>query len=477
MSESGLTAKRALAAVGRSIFVRSLAIALTLLVAIAPAGAAPSDEQVARHASATLARIVRPDGPGAVVLIARGEQVVYRGARGMASIELGVPVAPDQVFTIASVTKMFTAALVLKLAEQGRLSLDDPLARFLPDFPGAGEVTLRQLLSHTAGISDRRVAPGPWPRDLTTAMLIADIARRPRDFAPGAEQRYSNAGFILLGAVIEQVSGKPWHAAITEELLEPLGLVRTRYAGIRAPVPGRVAGYSTASPGPEASTAFVNPAVSGAAGGLISTADDLMRWMRALAHGRVLGAGGFTQMSRATALSTGVSSDPYGFGMYIWQVRGEAMIGHSGQIDGFASALAYLPAQDVTIVVLANNDNLDARGFARRLAAIVLGGPYAAPAPVPFAPQDIASLVGSYRVDATTLLTLTLREGTLYAQRGQRDPIPLQKADNGELHFVPAELSYFRPVRGARGSVVRLDYFREGDGPPIPYPRIGTPNP
>lgn len=477
MSETGLMARTALAAAGRSIVLRPLVVALMLLVAVTSAGAAPSDEQVARDASATLARIVRPDGPGAVVLIARGEQIVYRGARGMASIELGVAVAPDQAFAIASVTKMFTAALVLKLAEQGRLSLDDPLARFLPDFPGAGEVSLRQLLNHTAGISDRRIAPGPWPRDLTTAMLVADIARRPRDFAPGAEQRYSNAGFILLGAVIEQVTGKPWHVAITEQLLEPLGLARTHYAGSRLPVRGRVAGYSTGSPGSEVATASVNPGVSGAAGGLLSTADDLMRWLRLLARGRILGAGGFAPMARPAALAAGASSDPYGFGIYIWQVRGETMIGHTGQIDGFASALVYLPAQDVTIVVLANDDNLDARGFVRRLAAIALGSPYTAPVPVPFALEDIASLAGSYRVDGTTLLALTPRDGTLYAQRGQRDPIPLQKADNGELHFVPAELSYFRPVRDASGSVIRLDYFRDGDGPAIPYPRIRTPSP
>jgi len=412
-----------------------------------------------------------------VILIAREERIIYSGARGMASIELGVPVGRSQVFAIASITKMFTAALVVRLAEEGRLSLDDRLARFLPDFPGAGDVTLRQLLNHTAGISDRRVAPGPWPRDLTTAMLVADIARRPRDFAPGTEQRYSNAGFILLGAVIEQATGKAWHVAMAEYFFTPLGLARTGYAGVRAPVAGRVPGYSSSPSRQDVLTAFSNPAVPGAAGGLIATADDLAQWMRALASGRAIGSAGYAEMARPPALPGGPSRDPYGLGMYIWRVRGETMVGHTGQIDGFASALAYLPGPNVTIVILANDDNLDARGMARRLAAIALGNPYSEPVPQPFAPEEIASLVGTYRVDPTTTLTLSQREGALYAQRSQRNPVPLQKARNGDLHFMPDELTYFRPVRSADGAVVRLDYFRDGDGPPISYPRIPEPAP
>jgi len=148
------------------------------------------------------------------------------------------------------------------------------------------------------------------------------------------------------------------------------------------------------------------------------------------------------------------------------------MVGHTGQISGFASAVGYLPKEDITVVVLANDDEFDARTMARRLAAIALGQPYADPVAVMPTAENLAALAGNYRIDAQTVETLSVKDGRLFAQRSHHNLVPLQMTADGRLYFVPDELSYFAPVRDAAGKVVRLDYFEGGDAPAQPMPRM-----
>src|SRR5690606_4551549 len=209
----------------------------TLTALLLPLGAhaatPPPPAEVAAFAARALAASCEADAPGLAVLVARGDRVLYRDACGKASLELGVPLSPDHVFRIGSVTKQFAAAGLLKLVEDGRLSLDDPLSRFLPDYPGGDAITVRMLLDHTSGIRSYTAMPGVMSdgimKDLDTAALVAVFKDEPADFAPGQEWRYNNSGYVLVGAVIEAVSGKPWHAYLHEALFEPLGMTRTRY--------------------------------------------------------------------------------------------------------------------------------------------------------------------------------------------------------------------------------------------------------
>jgi len=434
-----------------------------------------SDATIVREAQEALDRVSTPDGPGAAVLIARGDKVIYRSARGRAEIELGVPLSPDNVFRIASVTKMFTAAMILKLAEAGKLSLDDPLTLYLPDFPNGGGITIRELLNHTAGISE--VAKDPQPgfsrRDVTTAMQVAEISKRPLDFAPGTGWSYSNAGFILLGAVIEKITGESWHAAIAKQILEPLRMKHTLYGDNSVILPGRTAGYTTDNPNHAVENApFISITIPGAAGGLVSTVDDLRIWIRALSTGQVVSKTDFQQMITPGPKLPGTRTMyGYGFGTFVFHVRGNTMIGHTGQIPGFASVVGYLPERDITVIALGNDDNFDAQTMGRRLAAIALGQPYSEPVAAQSSEEELRALAGTYRIDENTIETLSLRDNKLYAQRGSRNAIPLQMTADKQLHFVPDELSYFMPVRDASGRTTGLNYFENGDGPPKLLPR------
>ncbi len=391
-------------------------------------------------------------------------------------MQLAVPLTDQNVFHIASVTKMFTSAMVLKLAQERKLSLDDPLARYVPDFPNAAGISIRQLLGHTAGISDKTlpadIQPGFSRRDVGMATLIAEIAKRPPSFAPDTDQAYSNSGYILLGAVIEKVTGKLWHVAMQEQLLAPLGLKNTAYGIASSVIPERVAGYTRDGPNSAFSNApFISMTIPSSAGALVSTVHDLRVWMRALSTGKVIDSASYQQMITPAAPAGLATSNPYGFGMNIWRVRGEQMIGHTGQINGFASVLAYLPAQDITIVALSNDDNFDAHTFGRRLAGIALGKPYPAVASIPIPPADLQALTGSYQL-GHVVQQLSVKDGKVFFRRGNSNEIPLQMTTNGQMHFLPDELSYFVPIRNAAGNIIRLDYFARGDGPPEAMVRI-----
>jgi CubicO group peptidase (beta-lactamase class C family) len=167
----------------------------------------------------------KPDGPGAAVIVAKDGNVVFRKGYGMANLELGVPVRPEMVFRLGSITKQFTAAAILMLARQGKLSVTDDITRFLPDFPTQGRrITIENLLTHTSGLKDYTSLPGwslQWRKDMSPTDLIAMFRDKPPDFAPGERWSYSNSGYVLLGAIIEKVSGQTYKDFIEKQIFAP----------------------------------------------------------------------------------------------------------------------------------------------------------------------------------------------------------------------------------------------------------------
>jgi CubicO group peptidase (beta-lactamase class C family) len=195
------------------------------------------------------------NGPGAAVLVVQDGKDVLRKGYGMAELELGVPISPDMVLRIGSVTKEFTSACVLKVAEEGRLALDDPIGKYLPDFPTKGRrITIEQLLTHTSGIHSYTDMPTWRDRmreDWTLAELEAFFRDAPFDFEPGTKWHYDNSGYVLLGAILEKVTGRPYAELVAEMIFRPLGMTSTRYDRDAPIIPGRVAGYQKT---PEASS-------------------------------------------------------------------------------------------------------------------------------------------------------------------------------------------------------------------------------
>jgi CubicO group peptidase (beta-lactamase class C family) len=431
---------------------------------------APAD--LASRIDALLASRVQAGGPGVAVLVARGDQLLYRGARGMASIELGVPLSPDQVFRIGSVTKQFAAAALLQQVDQGRAKLDDPLAKYLPDYPGAGSITLAQLLNHTAGIKNYTDLPGymtdPIRRDLDTAALVKVFKDQAPDFAPGSAWAYSNSGYVLVGAVLEAIARQPWQASVGA-MLQALAIRRTTYGDDRAIVPGMADGYSTAPDGTVARAALLSMTQPHAAGALLSTVDDLWRWNLALHGGRVLSADSYRRMT--TPEGEPATKARYGFGLMTGTLRGEPMLQHGGGIHGYLSMLCWLPASKLSVVVLRNSDGpgLDPGTLARQVAALALGKSYPDGPTVPATPAELAALSGTWRKDGgTDQRVLRVQDGGLTSQRDGGPAFKLRPIGGGMWLF-EGSLSRIEwpPAGGA------LRFFPDGEGDGEVWRRVG----
>lgn len=265
----------------------ALLCALSFASTVSPAKA-PTDAATVAYATQLMQDSYDADGPGAVALIARGDKVIFREARGIASVELNVPLNPDHVLRIGSVTKQFAAAALLKLVDDGKVKLDDTLDKYLPDFPNAKAITIAQLLNHTSGVKSYTdidgVMNGPIRRDVSTAELVDTFKDEPVDFAPGADWAYNNSGYVLVGAVIEAASGMSWDAYLTSALLAPAGLTHTQYGADDRIIQGMAQGYGKAGDA-LAPASFLSMTQPHAAGALVSTVDDLHRWQEPLVKG------------------------------------------------------------------------------------------------------------------------------------------------------------------------------------------------
>lgn len=348
-----------------------------------------SDAEVERRVGAVIDEIAtHPEFVGLAVAVARGDNLIVDRGYGIADLEWNMPVDASTIFRIGSQTKQFTAAAILKLAEQGKLGLEDPLSRYVPEFDTGGRVvTIRQLLNHTSGIPEYTTQPGFFaklaPLNLSDAELLRPVSGKPFDFEPGASWRYSNTNYYLLGMVIAKASGRPYAAFMQDEFFTPLGLAHTRYGSESEIIPHRAQGYAF-DPDTESHSndAAISMNVPGAGGALVSSAGDLVRWQIALTNGRAISPASFEQMI-GSAVSTGQGDARYGLGVMIDRRDGQRVIRHGGAINGFASALSWLPDSGLSVAVVSNSEALSVGVVERRIIAALTSDVPPAPRTAP----------------------------------------------------------------------------------------------
>ncbi len=300
--------------------------------------------------------LTKGDVPGFAVLVARNGQVVFQGGFGLANIEAKVPIQPATKFRIGSISKQFTAAAVLRLSEQGKLSLSDTLATYFPDFPNGREITIRHLLTHTSGLHSYTEKPefyGRVTNAITSSQLLAWFHDDPPDFKPGNGFHYSNSGYFVLGEIVSKVSGKSLGDYLKDSFFDPLGMKDTGIYTNSAPPPGMAQGYEFNSGKYEAALDW-DMSWAGGAGALYSTVGDLFLWNEALFGGRVLNADSFQAATTPVSLPPNVGGMSYGYGLVMSTVKGLPVVSHSGGLDGWTSDLLRVTDQKCTVVVLAN---------------------------------------------------------------------------------------------------------------------------
>lgn len=451
------------------------------------ASSQPSKTEFAALAAPLINRSFLADKPGAAILVARGDEVLLRAARGLGDYESQKPLSADSLFRIGSVTKQMTAAGLLLLVEAGKVRLDDPISKYVPGLTEGDRITLHQLLNHTSGIRNCTNLPGYLDgvvRDLNTQEVIDLFRKEKSDFAPGSSWSYSNSGYILIGAVIESVSGKSWHSYLADALFRPLAMANTGYGHDPAISSRQVNGYSyhKGEIVPKRAMSMTQPHGAGA---IVSTLEDLHRWNRALHEGRVLKNETYQKMITPVGAAAGAGAN-YGYGIFTDMLRTRNSLYHGGRIFGYACLLTYVPGADISVVILENNDSSEGSEssytLTRRLAALAMGDPYPEQRTIPVDAARLKEAEGVYRFAGDVTRVVRVVEGVLTAQRdrGPRRPVNAISTDD---YLYEDGFNRFKMERDPGGKIKSMRFYPKGDGPgeigqrseePLPDEHVGT---
>lgn len=391
--------------------------------------------------------------PGMQVLIEKDGALLVDGNYGFADLENRVPVTADSVFCIGSISKQFGAAAAMQLVEEGKLSLDDALAKYLPDFPRAERITIRNLLQHTSGIADFEYE-GAWPRSMglerTPAEMVATFRDLPPRFEPGQEWSYSSSNYILIGLVLEKITGEPLAQLMKTRVFDRAGLEHTRFCSSYELIPNRVRGYERTRTG-WAPAPWSHVEQFGLAGGLCSTAHDLLRWQHALEEGKVVTDASYREMSTPGSTADGMPLH-YGLGLSQLRLGSHRRVMHSGGVPGFGSMLEHFPEAKLRIVTLANDRSTD---VAHELATQLLHIPPARA--VPITPAELALYTVTIRDPAFGAVAFAVDGGHLVARGTEPTSGPgLALVHLGEGVFEAADHSLRVRFERTDGAITRV---------------------
>jgi CubicO group peptidase (beta-lactamase class C family) len=338
-------------------------------------------------------------GPGVAVAVVKDGSVLHRKGYGMADLEWGAAIEPDTVLALGSLTKPITAMSVLLLEKQGKLSIDDPITAYLPDYPTHGHtITIAHLLTHTSGIPNYVTMPDFFPnetrKDLSPDELSKLFRDLPLDFAPGTAYAYSNSGYVLLGMIIEALSGLSYGDFVEQNVFAPLGMAHSRYMHDKAIIPRRARGYERVDNSYENAT-YTSSTVTYSAGGLGSTLDDLILMDRALREYRLLDRPTLERSYNLTRLLDG-RLEYYGLGWALNDYRQHRVVHHAGGIPGFSCFYGRFMQEQLSIIVLSNIGDFRAGRLARGIGDLLLDIPLLEREPVQVGEDVRRKLAGTY---------------------------------------------------------------------------------
>ncbi len=395
------------------------------------------------------------------VLVAEGGKVLLDKGYGSADLEWDIPDSPHTKFRLGSLTKQFTAAAVLLLEERGKLRTDDSVAKYLPDAPaGWAKITIANLLTHTSGIPNFTSFPDYATTEATPTtpeQLVARFRDKPLNFQPGEKWEYSNSGYVLLGYLLEKISGQRYQDFVRDNLFAPLGMTESGYDSHAAIILHRASGYSPGANGP-VNAGYIDMSIPFSAGALYSTTEDLLRWEQGLFGGKVLSA---TSLKKMT---TPFKND-YGYGLAVRTARGYTVIGHGGGIEGFNTQLAYDPDRKLTVIVLGNLNGGAPDEIARQLMSLLHGEQVVLSSErkeITVATDVLRQYVGAYQLTPTFSIVITLEGNRLMSQATNQPALPLfpESETSFFLKAVDAQIEF---AKNDKGEVTSLTLRQGGN--------------
>ncbi len=357
--------------------------------------------------------------PGAVLLVAKAGKPIYRQAFGMADMENNIAMRPEHLFEIGSITKQFTAVSILMLMEQGKLKLDDPVTKFIPEYPMHGyTITIHHLLTHTSGIksyTSMEKWTKVWRQDMKPMEMIDLFKNEPMEFAPGEKWNYNNSAYFMLGYIIEKASGIPYPEFLEKNIFTPLGLKNTYYGSQSKIIRNRARGYQKEAE--YANAEYLSLTQPYSAGSIISNVDDLLTWQVAINANKLVKKETIQLAHTPVKLNNGTVQE-YGYGWGIGDINGSPTVEHSGGIFGYATNAIYLPKEDTYVAILTNCDCSNPGELSTRIAAKAIGKPFPdAVAKVKLDAAYAKSLTGVYEFEDGATRYITYDGEQLYSQR------------------------------------------------------------
>ncbi|HEU4734573.1 MAG TPA: serine hydrolase domain-containing protein [Kofleriaceae bacterium] len=328
----------------------------------------PDPKDIPANVDRIAAKVLEETGvPSAVVAAVADGKLVYAHAYGDARLEPKTPATPQMRYSIGSISKQFTAAALLLLAEDGKLSIDDKVGKYIPGLTRGDDITIRQLLSHTSGYPD--YAPQDymvpeWEKPIDGQAILDRWARTPLEFEPGTRWQYSNTNFVIAGLICEKVAGKPLFDFLTERVFKPLGMTSVTNTDRAKLTEADAQGYFRRALGPRHPAPHEGPGWMYAAGELAMTAEDLARWDIAVIQGAILSPASYRQLETEVVLASGAGTR-YALGVGIQLTQGHRELRHGGEVSGFVAANLVLPDDKLAVAVLTNQD---ASGAADKIA-------------------------------------------------------------------------------------------------------------
>lgn len=398
------------------------------------------------------------NSPGAAVLIAKDNQIIYRKAFGMANVELKVQMKPESVFQLASITKQFTSVAILILMEQGKLSLKDPLSKYITDFPRGNEITLHHLLNHTSGITSYTNLPEFSTKtrlDMAPEEVIDIFKNLPLEFSPNEKYAYSNSGYFLLGYIIEKISGMSYADFIQKNIFDKLGMQHSYYADTYKIIPNRVNGYQFYE-GNYENAAYMSTTIPYAAGSLMSTVDDMFLWNSAVNDNKLISENSKRIAFTNHTLNNGKHNN-YGYGWAINEIAGITTIEHPGGMNGFTTSGIYIPEKNIYSIVLTNlDDGKGPEAYNIKIIADLLGKPITEKVAIKIPEKELKKWVGAYRFEDVVRF-ITYDNGILYSMREGGRPIELEPLPGNAFRFKNSFTTYNFSSKNGKRQVLYTD--------------------
>lgn len=360
------------------------------------------------------------DKPGASILIAKDGKPIYQKAFGVSNLELEIPMSTKNVFEIGSITKQFTAVAILMLEEQGKLDITDEITKYIPDYPTQETtITIHHLLNHTSGIKSYTSMPSFRAlarTDMTPTELIDVFKNEPMDFKPGEQFLYNNSGYILLGHIIEVVTGESYEDFIEKNIFKKANMLSSHYGKMSQIIKHRASGYQQ-NDDDYVNANYLSLTLPYAAGSLMSTTEDLLKWQNAISANAFIKRNTLDKAINGSKLNSG-EDIPYGYGWIKGNINGSTTVEHSGGIFGYTTNGIFLPEENIYVIGLSNCNCGNIGAVTTNIAAMAIGKPFPKREDaITLSDDELKKWVGAYEFEGNIIRHITLKNNQLYSQR------------------------------------------------------------